>query len=184
MKPSSRDRIITEIERMFALAGAGDFDSGMVQFRKFLDWLDRQYQPMSSKMNFASTLDAMPEPSWLNMRFFLGVLHHAPQLVRYALKELSTRAQEDFGDIPRGRPGLDAFSKAEIVAKVGGWHVAGYTLDQAKSRAARHFSTSESTIQRAWDDRGNRDAVDIPRPGSGVQAPVGQRLFDSHLSVS
>jgi hypothetical protein len=161
VKSTSRDRIIAETERVFILAGASDFDSGMAQYRKFLDWLNRHYQPMSSKTNFAAALDAMPEPSWLTMRFILGTLRYAPQLIRYGLKELSSRTEEDFGEIPRGRPGLDSYSKAQIVARIGKWHVAGYTLDQAKKRAAREFTTSETTIQRAWDDRGNREAVDF-----------------------
>jgi hypothetical protein len=161
VKPSSRDRIIAEMERVFILAGAKDYDSGMAQYRKILDWLNRQYEPMSSKPNLASALDAMPEPSWLTVRFMLGVFQYAPQLIRYGLKELSSRAEEDFEEIPRGRPGLDAFSKAQIVAHIGKRHMAGYSLDQAKKSAARQFGVSETTIQRAWDDRRNRGAVDF-----------------------
>ena len=88
----------------------------MAQYGKALDWLNRQYEPMSSKQNLASALDVMPEPSWLTLRFMLGAFQYAPQLIRYCLKELSRKAEEDFEEIPRGRPGLDAFSKAQIVA--------------------------------------------------------------------
>ena len=161
MKPSSRDKIIAEVERLLISAGVADYDSGMERFGKLLQKLQESYHPMRSKREFASMLDALPEPSWLTMRFILGSLNHAPQLARYALKHLSNMAEEDFPEIPRGRPGLDAFSKAQIVAKIGKWHVAGYTLDQAKKRAALHFRISESTVQRAWDDRANRGAVDF-----------------------
>ena len=63
--------------------------------------------------------------------------------------------------IPRGRPGLDSFTKEEMVAHVGKRHTQGYTLEQAKKAAATKFEVSEATVQRAWDDRGNRGAVDF-----------------------
>jgi hypothetical protein len=161
VKASSRDRIIAELERLFILAGATDYDSGMEQFGKLLQKLQEGYHPMRSKHEFASMLDELPEPSWLMMRFILGSFNYAHQLARYGLKHLANIGEEDLPEIPRGRPGLDAFSKAQIVAKIGRWHVAGYTLDQAKKRAALHFHVSESTVQRAWDDRANRGAVDF-----------------------
>jgi hypothetical protein len=153
--------IIAEVERIFSVAGATDYDSGMAQFGRILGWVQEHYQPMRSKEDLAALLDAMPDLSWLKMRFVMGTFHYVPQLFRYGLKELSSRAEEDFPQIPRGRPGLDAFSKEQIVAHVGKRHMGGYTLDQAKESAARQFSVSKSTIQRAWDDRGDRGAVDF-----------------------
>jgi hypothetical protein len=161
VKPRSRDRIIAEIERVFRIAGAEDYDSGMAQCGKLVDWFQKHYHPMRSKQDLSALLDTMPEPSRLTMRFVLGAFHYAPQLFRYGVKQLSSHVEEEFPEIPRGRPGLDAFTKAQIVAKVGKWHIAGYTLDQAKKRAKAHFNVSESTVQRAWDDRSNRATVDF-----------------------
>lgn len=161
MKPSSRDRLIAEMERVFVFAGASDYDNAMEIFGKLLRWVQDHYHPMRSKSDFSALLESMPEPSWLEMRFILGTFRYMPQVVRYSLKRLTESAEDDFPKIPRGRPGLDAFSKAQIVAHIGKRHTAGYTLDQAKQSAARKFEVSESTVQRAWDDRGNRDAVDF-----------------------
>jgi hypothetical protein len=161
VKSSSRDRIVAEMEHVFRKAGADDYDSGMAHFKEILDSFLECYEPMRSKENLITLLDALPEPSWLTMRFTMGVFQYAPQLLRHGLKQMAARAEEDLPEVPRGRPGLDAFTKAQIVAKVGKWHVAGYSLDQAKKRVALHFNVSESTVQRAWDDRRNREAVDF-----------------------
>ena len=163
MRPDTRDKIIAKLEKAVVFTGATDYDSAMAQFGKLLQGMQEHYHPMRSKSDLSALLDTMPEPSWLEMRFLLGTLQYLPQLLRYGVKRLgeSIEDDDDFPQIPRGRPGLDAFSKAQIVAHVGRRHTQGYTLDQAKESAARKFRVSESTVQRAWDDRGNRDAVDF-----------------------
>ena len=161
MKATSRDTIISEIERVLVHAGAKDYDSGMATFEKLLNWLQEHYHPMKSKEDFAALLDSLPEPSWLQMRFLLGSFKYTPHVMRYSLKRLTEMAEDDFPEIPRGRPGLDAYMKAQIVAHVGKRYTEGYALEQAKWSAARKFGISVSTVQRAWDDRGNRDEVDF-----------------------
>ena len=160
MKPSSRDSIIAGIERAYIVAGAKDYDSGMAQYGRLLERLLEYYHPMRSKKDLTVLLDAMPEPSSLKMRFILGAIQYMPQLLRYGAKRFAEMT-EDFPEIPRGRPGIDAFLKAQIVAHVGKRHMTGYTLDRAKKSAALQFRLSESTIQRVWDDRGNPGVVDF-----------------------
>ena len=161
MEPNTRDKIIEIMEQSLVLAGAKDYDTGMAQIGKLFDYFQRNYEPMRSKEHLKALLEAMPEPPFLKKRFLFGALRYAPQLIRYGSKELVKMTEENLPEIPRGRPGLDTYKKAQIVAKVGRWHTAGYTLDQAKKRAARHFNVSESTVQRAWDDRQNRGEVDF-----------------------
>jgi hypothetical protein len=161
VKPATRDAIISEIERAFIVAGARDYDSGIEVFQKLLDWAQTTYHPMRSKEHLAALLNSMPEPSWLRKQMMLGSLRQVPQLIRFGLKRLALIAEDALPAIPSGRPGLDAFSKAQIVAHVGKKHIAGYTLDQAKRSAAQRFGVSESSIQRAWDDRGNRGEIDF-----------------------
>lgn len=161
MRPDSRDSILAAIEQTFIQAGAKDYDSGMAQCERLLAWLQEHYRPMRSKQDLAALLNGMPEPNAFAMRLLLGGIRYAPQLIRYGLKELSSQAEDTLPEIPRGRPGLDVFSKAQIVAHIGKRHTAGYSLDQAKKSTVRRFNVSESTVQRAWDDRGNRDAVDF-----------------------
>lgn len=161
MKPSSRDKIIADLDKAVVLAGAADYDSAMAQFGKLLHWVQEHYHPMRSKSDLSALLDAMPEPSRVGMSFILGCLRFMPQIVRHFLKRTVEEIEDDSTKFPRGRPGLDAYSKVEIVAHVGKRYTAGYTLDQAKKSAAKRFKMSEATVQRAWDDRGNRDAVDF-----------------------
>jgi hypothetical protein len=161
VKPSSRDKLIAEVERVFVFAGATDYDSAALIFGKLLQWVQERYCPMRSKRDLSALLDAMPEPSWMEKRFLFGAFRYMPQLVRYWLKRVGNHVEDDFPEIPRGRPGLDAFTKEQIIAHVGKRHIAGYTLDQAKKRAAKKFEVSEAAVQRAWDDRGNRNAVDF-----------------------
>lgn len=161
MKSDSRDKIIAAFERAIPLTGVQDYDTAMVQFGKILEWLHKGYHPLRSKAHLTAFLDSMPEPKWSEMRFILGVFKYMPQIVRFSIKRLGEIVEDDVPEMPRGRPGLDAYSKAEIVAHVGKRHTAGYSLDQAKKSAAKRFSVSEATVQRAWDDRRNRDAVDF-----------------------
>lgn len=161
MKPASRDAIIEEFERAFVFVGAKDYDSGMATFGKILRRVDEHYHPMRSRSDLAAMLDSLPEPSWMRMRFMLGTLRHLPHLLRFGFTRLAEKAESDLPPIPSGRPGLDAFSKEQIIAHVGKRHMEGYTLDQAKRAAAKQFAVSEASVQRAWDDRGNRGAVDF-----------------------
>ena len=139
MKPATRDAIINEFERVFMLAGASDFDDAMTKTGKVVDWFQQHYHPMRSKKHFAELLDSFPEPSWLRVRFILGTLQYAPHLVRFGLKRFTEMVEEDLPAIPTGRPGLDAFSKEQVIAHIGKKHMAGYTLDQAKKSARENL---------------------------------------------
>jgi hypothetical protein len=161
MKPDKKDAIINELERALIVAGAKDYDSGMAAFGKILGWVQEHYHPMRSKQDFGALLDSFPDPSRLQMRFLLGTLKYLPQLARFFLKRAAEITEQDLPPIPTGRPGLDAFTKAQIIARIGKSHMNGYTLDQAKMAAAVKSKVSRSTVQRAWDDRGNRGAVDF-----------------------
>jgi hypothetical protein len=134
---------------------------GMSIVQRSIDFVQRIYHPMRSKEDFAACLDSLPEPSWFRLRMMLGSLRYTPQLIRFGLKRLALAAEEDLPPVPVGRPGLEAISKAQIVAHVGKMHVRGYTLEQAKENARIKFGVSISTVQRVWDDRGNLGAVDF-----------------------
>jgi hypothetical protein len=161
VRPATRDAIISELERAMISLGAEDFDSGTAKCQRALDWFQRNYHPLRSKKDFATFLDEVPEPSFWRKRMILGVFRHSAHLVRFALTRIATVAEDTLPTNPSGRPGLDAIEKARIVVHVGRRYTAGYALDQAKKSAATKFGVSESTVQRAWDDRGNRAEVDF-----------------------
>lgn len=160
MKPATRDAIISEMDRLVQLAGSPDYDSGMAVVQKCLDWFQGTFQPMRSKADFAAFPDALPEPSSWRRLMLLSGFKYTPQLLRFALTRIS-QLTEELPQLPKGRPGLTAFDKAQIVAHIGKRFVAGYTLEQAKNSASIQFELSLSTVQRAWDDRANRGAVDF-----------------------
>ena len=111
--------------------------------------------------HFAKILDQLPEPTWLERRLLQGVFRYALQILLNGAKIFARDAEESISELPRGRPGLDAFTKAEIIAEVSRKELRGCTHKQAKMRTARQFNVSVSTVQRAWDDRGNRGEVDF-----------------------
>ena len=80
MKPASRDAIIGEMERLFMRAGSKDYDSAMAIIEKLLKRAQEAYHPMRSKVNFAATLDSLPEPSWLEMRYILRIAEIYPAI--------------------------------------------------------------------------------------------------------
>src|SRR4051794_39283342 len=103
MKPTSRDAIIDGIERAFILAGAKNYDDAMATVGKLFDWIQRHYHPMRSREDAAALLDSFPEPSWLRMRFIMGSIQSAPQLLHFGIKRLSDMAEDELPALPVGR---------------------------------------------------------------------------------
>jgi hypothetical protein len=157
----TRELILERLEQAFIWAGATDFDSGMAQFKKVVDRLQSAHNAMRSRDYLAARLDEMPEPSVLEKSLFLGIIQFLPNILRFGTKKLAETVEDEVPELKRGRPGLDAVTKAQIVAHIGKRHTAGYSLDQAKQSAVRQFEVSTATIQRVWDDRRNRGAVDF-----------------------
>jgi hypothetical protein len=145
------------------LVGEKNIEDGMAKFAKLVDLFLERYDPVRTKEQLQAVLDELPEPSWVQMRFLLGVFKYLPQMARYGFQKIATKVEEDdtIPQIPRGRPGLDTFTKEKIVAYVGKLHMKGFSLALAKQRATREFRVSEAAVKRAWDDRGNSGEVDF-----------------------
>ena len=161
VQPRTRDWIVDETERAFIWAGAEDFDEGIATFKKVVDKLQSCYDEIRSKEYFGRQLDAMPEPGRMQKRFLRGVFRFLPQVLLYGAKRLAENATDDIGALPSGRPGPDAYLKAQIVAEIGNKLIRGCSLQQAKQRTAMQFNLKLPTVQRIWDDRGNPDEVDF-----------------------
>jgi hypothetical protein len=161
VQPQTREWIIDGVEKAFIWAGASDFDSGMNQFKKVVDRMQNAHDTMRSRDHLALVLDEIPEPTWLQRRFIQGIFRYLPHLFRYGVKQIVENAEESLPELPRGRPGLDAYTKAQIVAEISKKELRGCTHKQAKMRTATQFNVSFATVQRAWDDRANRGEVDF-----------------------
>src|ERR1700722_19875683 len=152
-----RDEVIRRVEENFVSAGAKDYDDGMRQFAKLLEFVTQNFDPMRTKEQFAAALDELPQPSFLQARLFLGALSYLRQIIRYGLKKLAETAEDNLPAIPTGRPGLLLQEKVRIVDFVGDQFKHMHSLAPCIKRAAKRFGVSESTVQRAWDDRTNMD---------------------------
>ncbi len=161
MRAELRDQIISKLEEQIIAAGSESYDDGMTTVSKLLKYLQSNFEPLSSKEKLQQILDSSPEPSWMQMRLFEGALNYLPQIMKYGVQQLAKAVETDLPALPRGRPGLNLVTKEKIVAFVGKQHMKGYSLEQAKTSAAKHFGESRSTIQRVWDDRGNLGDVDF-----------------------
>jgi hypothetical protein len=155
LQPKTREWIIDGFEQAFIQAGASDFESGVATLKKVVDRIVSAHDTVQSREHFAKVLDQLPEPTWLERRFLQGIFRYALQILLYGAKIFARDAEENISELPRGRPGLDAF--AEVSRK----ELRGSTHKQAKMRTATQFNVSLSTVQRAWDDRGNRGEVDF-----------------------
>jgi hypothetical protein len=161
VKTELSEKFVQEIEKCLILAGAESYEQGMQKFGKLLEFMQKAYDPMRSKEQFIAVLNQLPEPSLLERLFIQGGMKYLPQVIRFGLKELSKSADETFPAIPRGRTGVDLQTKAKMISFVGQRHMTGYSLEQAKKSAAKHFCMSESTVQRVWDDRGSIGEIDF-----------------------
>jgi hypothetical protein len=161
VKPQTREWILDSLDKAFIWAGESDFDSGMKSFKKIVDRLQNAHDTMRSRDHFALILDEIPEPSWLEMGCIRALFHYLPQVLRYGVKQIAETAEGSLPELPRGRPGLDTYTKSQIVAEISKKEWKGCTHKQAKVRTATQFNVSFSTVQRAWDDRANRSEVDF-----------------------
>ena len=161
MKAELRDSVILEMEQCLMRAGAKNYDEGMEQVAKLLTFVQSHFHPMRTKEQLTALLDQMQEPTASDRLIIFGGFKILPGILRFGLKELSKKADEDLPGIPSGHPGLDLQTKAKIIAFVGKQEMTGYSRELAKKCAARHFGVSEATVQRAWDNRGSIGEIDF-----------------------
>jgi hypothetical protein len=161
VKREYRDAIVSKIEEQMIAVGSKSFDDGMRTISKLLEVLKKNIDQMRTKEQLEQMLDSLPDPSRTDFYLVLGTFKFFPHLIRFGLRSLSEKLDEDLPRIPRGRPGLDLVTKQRIIAHIGKRHMSGYTLEQAKKSTAIQFKLSESTIQRAWDGRNDIGDVDF-----------------------
>jgi hypothetical protein len=156
-----REEIVARLEESIILAGAEDYDKGMQQFARMLEFVNRNFDPIRSKEQLRAVLDEIPDVSFLQARLFLGTAKYIPQIIRFSLKHLATASEDDLPPVPTGRPGLKLQEKTRIVDFVGNQHKSITSLDRCIKKAAERFRVSEATVQRAWDDRASLDPADF-----------------------
>ncbi len=156
-----RDAITSKFEDQMVALGAKDFDDGLRRIARFLEFFTSNVNQIRTREQLQRVLDDMPDLSRMNFLLVLGTLTFLPQLLRFSIQKLAQKIDEDLPPIPPGRPGLDVVTKQQIIAHIGRRHMSGYSLEQAKKSAAIQFEQSESTIQRAWDGRGDIGDVDF-----------------------
>lgn len=161
VKAELRDEIISRVEKSLILAGAKDYDEGMQQLARLLDFITRNFGQCRTKDQLAAVLNEMPQPAMLESRLFLGTLKYLPQIIRFGLKRLATIAEDTLLEVPTGRPGLELQERVKIVDFVGDQHKHVPSLDRCMKQAASWFHVSEATVQRAWDDRTSIDPADF-----------------------
>ncbi len=143
------------------LVGAKNYDEGMQQVARMLDFFARNFDQCRTKEQLAAVFDELPQPSFVESKLFLGAMTYLPQILRWSLKKLAEDAEEDLPSVPTGRPGLTLQEKVRIVDFVGEQHKRLLSLDRCMKRAARWFHVSEATVQRAWDDRASLEPADF-----------------------
>lgn len=161
MQPKLREEIVAKLEAGIILMGAEDYDKGMQQFARILEFVNRNFDPLRSKEQLRAVLDEIPDVSFVQAKLFLGTAKYIPQIVRFCLKHLATASEVDLPPIPTGRPGLHTQEKARIVEFVGNEHKRITSLDSCIKKVAKKFRVSEATVQRAWDDRASLDPADF-----------------------
>jgi hypothetical protein len=154
VRPEIREEIIRRFEAAFQFAGASSYDDAMWQFGKLLEFARITLEEVRTKEQFQASLDKL-ELSANQEKLMLAGSKFLPQIVRWGLSKVARAAAESLPAIPAGRPGVDFYTKSQVIAFIGKKHMRGYSLEQSKKSAAIHFGVSEGTVQRIWDDRVN-----------------------------
>jgi hypothetical protein len=153
MRAEIREKLIERMEEAVRWAGSPDFETGMEVAYRFFDVMRDGVARMKTKDDVRKFFDDLPDPSPLEEALILASAKFAPQMISSAVKKFAAMIAADTPRLPRGRPKTDFQEKARIVAYVGKLHIQGCSLELSKTRAAKRFGVSESTVQRIWDDR-------------------------------
>jgi hypothetical protein len=154
------DDMIQRIEALMLDMGAPSFEAGIRMGVSLFEWLAQSMKAVQSTADFRRVaLTKMERPSPINQKMLRGCFDHLPRLVAHGATQLA--ANEVRGLPPlRGRKGKTIQEKIEVVDFIVAKIKIGYNTDQAKNRAARHFTMSRATVQRIWDDRASVGEVD------------------------
>jgi hypothetical protein len=148
------EKVIARFEGLLQKMGAENFEGGIDTTVRVLEFYLDELRKMRTKEEMRLILAQMPRASRPKRQLVLGVLKYFPQIFSYGIKQLASGEGYQLPAIPQGRPRVELQQKAEVAAYMGMLIVERkLSKEVAKKRAARRFGISESTVQRAWDDR-------------------------------
>jgi hypothetical protein len=147
-----REKIIAAVEKSIQIAGAKDYQSGMVQTSKLLAYFYEHIESMKTPDDLRALLDRCPPMSRYEKALALVLAQNLHHVLRLGLKAAAKKAASD---LPAGgRPSALANDKAlEALDYVSKLNRKGYPFEVAKSRAAHNYGCSVRTIERLWAKR-------------------------------
>ncbi len=155
MHSETKHRIITALDAAFRTAGADGLEQGMTLCSKLFEALYRITEPLKSRDAIEAFLDHMQEPSAEEETLLVASVEMLPVLVRMAVQDIADDMSKALPHPPGGRPrALSPEDHKEVCEFVGRLHTQGVALREAKKRAARKWSVSAVTVERAWRMRG------------------------------
>ena len=153
MKAELAEKLIERMDTALRLAGTEDYGIAMTRTLVLLNFFVEKIEMIKTKDDLRRVLHESGDPDYVEEKLLLASFRFLPQLLKYGAKKLAQSTAVGLPDVPGGRPSCDEHKKRAVVDYVGKLHTDGYSMKVAKKRAADKFHISESTVQRAWDNR-------------------------------
>jgi hypothetical protein len=151
-----REKMVLALENAVRVAGARDYEEGMKQAKKLIDFADNGIQSIQTIEGLRKTLDSCLPTSKSEEKVVLLAIKLLPQLLRVGLKMAAKKAVSALPPPPAGRPRVTTANKTqEVLIFISELHRKGCSLKVAKGRASRRFEISLRTIERLWSNRGS-----------------------------
>lgn len=152
MDEKIREKMVSALENAVHTAGAKDYEDGMNQATKLIEFAHNGVQSIRTIKGLRATLDSCPPMSKSEEKVALLTLNLLPQLFRIALKMAAAKAT--LPPPSGGRPRATTANKTqEVLDFVSELFRKGSRLNVAKDRAAKKYGLSLRTIERLWSKR-------------------------------
>jgi len=150
-----REKIVTAIENGVRAAGAIDYEGGMKQAEKLIEFAYSGVRSIRTIEELRSALDSCPPMSKSEEKIVLLSMQLLPQVLRIGLKMAAKKATSTLPSSPAGRPrATTATETQELLIYISELHRKGCSLKVAKIRASMKYGHSPRTIERLWSNRG------------------------------
>ncbi|MGO9340175.1 MAG: hypothetical protein ACLPY1_21980 [Terracidiphilus sp.] len=169
MDQEIREKMVLAVENAVLVAGAKDYETGMVQASKLVASVLNGVASIQTKDGLRTTLDSCSAISKREEKLVLLGLKMLPQVLRIGLKMAAQLAASTLPQPPGGRPRASNAAQThavqsyilELIGK-------GCSAKAAKDRAAQKFGLSQRTIHRLWSSREN-----VPEDEPGFKDVIG-----------
>lgn len=172
MDEEMREKMISAFEDAVRVAGAKDYETGMMQARNLIvfvsglvEFVTRSICAMGTIEGLRKMLDSMEEMSEEEAALLMLVLNQLPQLLRFGLMTVGKTAASTIPPPSGGRkPALTARQIKEALDYVSQLNRKGVSMPVAKARASQKFGCGLRTIERLWT---NRESLPEDEPTMG-----------------